>query len=164
MENLFYSSLFNKKSKTQSFCSIITFIFFYSFCLSECYKFSLYSTIFNCKSIILIESIKYNISVCRGLNIVIKIAICFVCFSVSKTKLHFIITKSFLIKFKRTFSLAKSFLIKVHSSCFVSHIFLPLIYYFSIFYFWWAGVDSNHRRRSRRIYSPLHLAALQPTH
>ena len=29
---------------------------------------------------------------------------------------------------------------------------------------WWAGMDSNHRRRSRRIYSPLHLAALQPTH
>ena len=30
-------------------------------------------------------------------------------------------------------------------------------------FFWWAGMDSNHRRRSRRIYSPLHLAALQPT-
>ena len=30
--------------------------------------------------------------------------------------------------------------------------------------FWWAGMDSNHRRHSRRIYSPLHLAALQPTH
>ena len=28
---------------------------------------------------------------------------------------------------------------------------------------WWAEVDSNHRRRSRRIYSPLHLAALQST-
>ena len=28
---------------------------------------------------------------------------------------------------------------------------------------WWAGMDSNHRRHSRRIYSPLHLAALQPT-
>ena len=25
-------------------------------------------------------------------------------------------------------------------------------------------MDSNHRRRSRRIYSPLHLAALQPSH
>ena len=25
-------------------------------------------------------------------------------------------------------------------------------------------MDSNHRRHSRRIYSPLHLAALQPTH
>ena len=25
-------------------------------------------------------------------------------------------------------------------------------------------MDSNHRRRSRRIYSPLHLAALQPFH
>ena len=27
--------------------------------------------------------------------------------------------------------------------------------------FWWEEMDSNHRRRSRRIYSPLHLAALQ---
>ena len=25
-------------------------------------------------------------------------------------------------------------------------------------------MDSNHRRLSRRIYSPLHLAALQPFH
>ena len=25
-------------------------------------------------------------------------------------------------------------------------------------------MDSNHRRRSRRIYSPLHLAALQSAH
>ncbi len=33
-----------------------------------------------------------------------------------------------------------------------------------IFIFWWVGMDSNHRRHSRRIYSPLHLAALQPTH
>ena len=29
---------------------------------------------------------------------------------------------------------------------------------------WWAGMDSNHRSHRRRIYSPLHLAALQPTH
>ena len=29
---------------------------------------------------------------------------------------------------------------------------------------WWEEVDSNHRRRSRRIYSPLHLAALQSSH
>ena len=28
---------------------------------------------------------------------------------------------------------------------------------------WWEGMDSNHRRLSRRIYSPLHLAALQPS-
>lgn len=33
----------------------------------------------------------------------------------------------------------------------------------TIFLIWWAGMDSNHRRHSRRIYSPLHLAALQPT-
>ena len=30
--------------------------------------------------------------------------------------------------------------------------------------FWWEEMDSNHRRRSRRIYSPLHLAALQSSH
>ena len=28
---------------------------------------------------------------------------------------------------------------------------------------WWAGVDSNHRRHCRQIYSLLHLAALEPT-
>ena len=27
---------------------------------------------------------------------------------------------------------------------------------------WWRGMDSNHRRLSRRIYSPLHLTALPP--
>ena len=26
---------------------------------------------------------------------------------------------------------------------------------------WWEEVDSNHRRRSRRIYSPFHLATLE---
>ena len=35
---------------------------------------------------------------------------------------------------------------------------------YGVFFVWWAGLDSNQRRRSRRIYSPLHLAALQPTH
>ncbi len=35
---------------------------------------------------------------------------------------------------------------------------------YSEFQTWWAGMDSNHRRCNRRIYSPLHLAALQPTH
>ena len=30
-------------------------------------------------------------------------------------------------------------------------------------FMWWEGMDSNHRRLSRRIYSPLHLAALQPS-
>ena len=29
---------------------------------------------------------------------------------------------------------------------------------------WWEVMDSNHRRHSRRIYSPLHLAALQTSH
>ena len=29
--------------------------------------------------------------------------------------------------------------------------------------FWWAGVDSNHRRNFRQIYSLLHLATLEPT-
>ena len=29
---------------------------------------------------------------------------------------------------------------------------------------WWRGMDSNHRRLSRRIYSPLHLTALPPLH
>ena len=31
-------------------------------------------------------------------------------------------------------------------------------------FFWWAGVDSNHRRNFRQIYSLLHLATLEPTH
>ena len=30
--------------------------------------------------------------------------------------------------------------------------------------FWWEVVDSNHRRRSQRIYSPPHLAALETSH
>ena len=34
---------------------------------------------------------------------------------------------------------------------------------YGVFFVWWAGLDSNQRRRSRRIYSPLHLAALQPS-
>ena len=29
--------------------------------------------------------------------------------------------------------------------------------------FWWEGMDSNHRSLRRRIYSPLHLTALQPS-
>ena len=29
---------------------------------------------------------------------------------------------------------------------------------------WWAGVDSNHRRLCRQIYSLLPLAAREPTH
>ena len=29
---------------------------------------------------------------------------------------------------------------------------------------WWEGTDSNHRSRRRRIYSPLHLTTLQPSH
>ena len=29
-------------------------------------------------------------------------------------------------------------------------------------FFWWEGMDSNHRSLRRRIYSPLHLTALPP--
>ena len=29
---------------------------------------------------------------------------------------------------------------------------------------WWMGMDSNHRRLSQRIYSPLPLAAREPIH
>jgi len=28
---------------------------------------------------------------------------------------------------------------------------------------WWAGMDSNHRRQNRRVYSPFPLAARAPT-
>ena len=31
-------------------------------------------------------------------------------------------------------------------------------------FFWWAGVDSNHRSRRRQIYSLLPLATREPTH
>ena len=33
-----------------------------------------------------------------------------------------------------------------------------------VLFFWWTGVDSNHRKRSWQIYSLLPLATREPVH